>query len=159
MDLSDIAKTLVKFGAPLLGNLLGGPLGASVVSTIANTFGADPNDTTDIFKKINADPQATEKLIELQKVELQRTQMQLNDIANARQREVELAKSGKVDDTPRLLALGFTAGFLILTLVLGILKIVYPEFNLDTLFMGLSNAEMIVLTYYFGSSNKDKKIN
>jgi hypothetical protein len=40
MDWTDLAATLVKLGAPILGGALGGPLGAAAGKVVADAFGA-----------------------------------------------------------------------------------------------------------------------
>lgn len=154
MDFADIAKTVAKYGAPLLGGMLAGPAGAAAASALAAKFGADPEMPEDIIGKIESDPQATEKLIELQKIELQKTQAYLADNADARGREIELAKAGHVDDTPKKIALIYTYGYLLAMLISTVSKIFKPEINLDTFVAALSAGQMFILGYYFGSAHK-----
>lgn len=61
---SDLGKTIAS-AAPLLGGVVGGPLGAGVGSIIASVFGVD-NDAQAINAAIKSDPNAAVKLREIE---------------------------------------------------------------------------------------------
>jgi hypothetical protein len=59
MNWTDLAGTLVKLGAPLLGQALGGPLGAAAGKIVADAFGASEPTPTAVQNAITgADPAA-----------------------------------------------------------------------------------------------------
>lgn len=61
--------TIIEKAAPLLAEAIGGPMGGVagiLTSVIANTFGAKDTDIQDVISKIQADPNAAEKLKELE---------------------------------------------------------------------------------------------
>jgi len=72
MNWSDVGKAVAGF-APLLGGVVGGPVGAGFGSVIAKVFGSDDN-PDEVMKAIKADPEAAIKLMKIEldnKVELQ----------------------------------------------------------------------------------------
>ncbi len=75
MNILDIGKLVIQYGAPLLGWAIGGPAGAAITSEVAKLFDADPSSPTDIISKIQADPDAKIKLAQIEaskSVDLQR---------------------------------------------------------------------------------------
>src|SRR3989344_5972399 len=77
MNLGDIGSFIAK-SAPLLGGVLGGPACAAIGSIIAAKFGGVVNNPSELMEKIQADPQASLKLMEIQSnngLELQRLHM------------------------------------------------------------------------------------
>ena len=90
---------------------------------------------------------------ELKRIELEETQAYLGDVQNARGREIEYVKMGKVDWMQRIVGiLGLTMlGFNLYAVVF----LVIPEQNemLFTHFMGIIEGVAIsIFSYYFGSS-------
>lgn len=78
-NLKDLGKTVAKYGAPLLGTVIGGPAGAAIGQIIASEFGGNVDDPNDLMQKIIADPNAAVKLAEIQsncKIQLQQIAMQ-----------------------------------------------------------------------------------
>lgn len=155
MNFKDLGKAILQKGLPILGTALGGPAGATVGALIANAFDADPKNPEDIIKKINLDPNAQIKLIEIQKaheIELAKLALQSEievnkDRANARQREVELK-----DKIPGILAVIFTTCYLLMMYLFASNQ--SPE--TEAILFGINNAEMLILAYYFGSSASSK---
>ncbi len=167
MNLGDVGNFIIK-SAPMLGLALGGPVGAAAgeaASLLASVFGGNPNDAQDLVKRITADPQAAEKLMQLEKDNLDRgiqlNQMHYADIENARDREVKLAQIAasvgqQIDNTPRVLALLYTSFYLVAMVASIAATAYFPQLNFVTATAALGNGEMFILGYYFGSSNKDK---
>ncbi len=84
-SLKELGRTVARYGAPLLGTVIGGPAGAVIGQMVASQFGGDADDPADLMYKIVADPNAAVKLAEIQnnsKVELSRIAMQMaeNDL-------------------------------------------------------------------------------
>ncbi len=115
---SDLGKNIANF-APVLGGAIAGPGGAAIGSLIANLFGSKSQDPQDIWESINADNDAKLKLlqfqaqheIELQKLALQQIQLDNEDVANARNKQIELAKAGAKDNTVTILTYLIVIGF------------------------------------------------
>ena len=96
MTWKDIGKKVAE-AAPLLGNVLAGPVGGAAGSLIATIFGTEP-DPDAVMKKIEQDPQAYLKLkelelnhaAELERLALQAETARLADVQSARSREIEV---------------------------------------------------------------------
>lgn len=164
-------KSAVIKAAPLLGSVVGGPVGGSIgtgVALIAKAFGADADKPEEILDLVS-NPENYIKLKEIEtkheqellalsikkeEVEIQKQKTFLDDKANARQRQVEVTKAtGKVDWPTHLLAGLVTTGFFV---VLGALfaKAV-PEVNSEILWIlvgCLATNFTQVVSYFFGSS-------
>ncbi len=83
MNLSDLGKTIAGF-APLLGSVVGGPVGGAFGSVVAKAFGAK-DEPQAIAEAIAADPEAAIKLrkIELDnKTELQQIELDKLKVVN-----------------------------------------------------------------------------
>jgi len=78
MNLSELGKLVVSYGAPLLGAVVAGPSGAGLGKVIANEFGgsiADDISLTDLVNKLNKNPDTRAKLEQIEsdhKLELQK---------------------------------------------------------------------------------------
>ncbi len=142
---------------PALGTALGGPAGGLVTSLIANAFGADPKNDSDILSKINSDPEAIVKLRQLelehqealQQIDYQRYVAELNDTANARNREVQAH-----DWVPAFLSIGF----LVIYALLQAYVIYNPSTQDDVISARVQDIVMMIIGYYFGSSHTSKKV-
>jgi hypothetical protein len=156
MNLEEIGKTILSKGAPLLGMAIGGPAGATLGEVIASELGANPNDTNDVINKINELSDAKVKLLQIQdqhseaikQIGLEEIKLKYQAVANAQKREIDLAKAGHPDDTPKILALVYTAGFFIMHFIFS----VFPQIKDANILTALTAGEMLVLSYYFGSS-------
>ena len=144
--------------APLLGTVLGGPVGSGIGSIIASTFGTE-NDPEQISKAIAKDPNAAIKLKEietkhkmrLEELKLQTTQAELADKQNAR-------SSHKDSKMPAILSIGLT---LLIVLVVYLLFFApVPESARDVLFMLLG---VVVkewggaMQYWFGTTRSSSE--
>ena len=178
MNLGDIGSFIAK-SAPLLGGVLGGPAGAAIGSIIAAKFGGDVNNPSELMEKIQADPQASLKLMEIQsnnELELQRLHMTMaesqmkyavmqteaenKERESARQREQSLAQYGKRDFTPALLAFTLTAG--VFSALAFLFNKTVPEDNKElivAIISALTTVWVGAMAYYHGSNAKDKDNN
>ncbi|UCE07754.1 MAG: hypothetical protein JSW07_06900, partial [bacterium] len=102
MNWNNVGKTIIGKGAKILGaTLTGGPV-AGITTLLGDLFGANPEDPKAIAAAIEKDPEAALKLRKfeiahkerLQEILLERDKAYLADIQNARQREIEIQKSG-----------------------------------------------------------------
>lgn len=178
MSLEALGSLIAK-AAPLLGSALAGPAGAAIGSVIATKFGGDVNDTNDLINRIETDPNAKIKLLEIQsnnEVELQRIHMIMaeNELKyayleietehkerdSARQRETALAQTGQRDLTPAILAYILTTGVLVALYYLFTQNI--PNENKElivSIVSALTTVWVAAMAYYHGSSagsrNKD----
>lgn len=163
MDWADLGRTVAS-AAPLLGGVVGGPLGAGIGGIIASAFGVEAN-PTDISAAIKADPQSAVKLREIElnhKADLERI---ILDTAKA-----ELADKQNARENHRH---SMMPAILSLALSLVIVAIIYllfysepPEGSRDVLFMVLG---VVIkewggsMQYWFGttrsSAEKNRTIN
>lgn len=165
MDWSDVGRAIIKIGAPILGTAVGGPAGGALATIIASQFGADPSNPSDVFEKMIDDPEASIKLLQIQsdeRISLERINTENLRIAHdekesARRREVEIAKTGKKDNTPAILAYILTVGFFTFLGLLVFVSIPLDERTvLDVMTGVLGTAWLESIRYFFGSSAGSK---
>jgi hypothetical protein len=171
MSLEALGSLIAK-SAPLLGGVLAGPAGAAIGSVIAAKFGGNVNDTSDLINRIEGDPDAKIKLLEMQsnnEVELQRIHMVMaenelkyayleienenKDRDSARQREAALAQAGQRDTTPAVLAYLLTTGVFIALYYLFTQAV--PTDNKElivSIVSALTTVWVAAMAYYHGSS-------
>jgi hypothetical protein len=158
MSLSDLGKTVAKY-APLLGAVLPIPGGVAIGQAIAAVFGGDPQNTDDLIKRIEGDPDREIKLKQIEATkETEITRLILADKQSARQREIDYIKAtGKTDQTLKYLSFIVTFGFFIalFLLFLPALDVNEQEKNLILVLLGmLASKWQTIIDYYFGSSDK-----
>lgn len=162
-DWSKVASFIGK-AAPIVGTIVGGPIGTAaggVVASLCSIFGADPGDPDDLLAKMQADPESVLKLkefqmqneVELKKIALEADRLRFQDIADARGREMEIAKvTGKRDWFQYALAFVIVAAFVavVFYVLTGSSKV---ESALAGTLIGYvsAKAEQVVV-YFFGSS-------
>lgn len=171
MSLETLGKLVAK-AAPLLGGVLAGPAGAVIGSIVAAKFGSDINDPQDLITRIEADPEAQLKLLEIQsnnEVELQRLyvvmaenslkyaclekESEYKDRDSARTREATLARADKRDITPAALAYTLTVG--VFAALYYLFTHTVPAENKDlivSIVSALSTVWIGAMAYYHGSS-------
>jgi hypothetical protein len=119
-----------------------------------------------IFPDKTQAEQAKIKLLELQQAgafkeldhELELEKLAVQDTASARQREANLASSGKRDIVPPLLAIMLTIGFFGLLTTLIFVDVDSEAMTLLEIMIGvLGTAFVQVISYYFGSSSSSRK--
>lgn len=75
MNLAELGKTIIQYGAPLLGTAIAGPAGTAIGQIVAHEFGGSINEPEKLIDKITNDPTASVKLAEIQsntKIEIQK---------------------------------------------------------------------------------------
>jgi hypothetical protein len=102
-------------------------------------------------------PEQKEEALELIKIELEETKVYLNDKQNARNREIEIAKTGKKD--PMMLITGIIG---ISVFVFMVVAIVFkPELQDNKLLIHLlgmvEGVAITIFSYYYGSSKGSKE--
>uniref|UniRef100_A0A6M3JWB8 Holin n=1 Tax=viral metagenome TaxID=1070528 RepID=A0A6M3JWB8_9ZZZZ len=176
MDWKEVGLQFVKKGLPLLGGLIGGPAGSlgaqAAISLVSSALGKGEAEITPetIIQTISANP---ESLVELRKLEmnhserlqellLEERKLELQDVASARSREVEIVKAtGSKDTNLYVLAYAFVGGFFISIIVMMALVLTnklpeampqYVVFLLGSLFGTLTAGVSAIIQYFFGSS-------
>lgn len=155
MDFKAIAIAVSKY-APLLGSVISeaNPIAGLIVMAIAKAFSSSSDPTT-LLSSIQSDPQAEVKLKQLE-LEHQDALMQnqVEDHANARQREEDIIRlTGKRDGILDFIAVLVVIGFFILCGLNYFVKL--DDDHIVVMLVGqISSGFMLILGYYFGSSNK-----
>jgi hypothetical protein len=158
-ELTELGVLVSKY-APILGTLIStvNPLAGFAVSHIAQLFGLSFSDEPQtIINKINADSDAANKLKSLE-LNYQQTLL-LNDSKdrmNARDREVKMAETLKKRDyVMEGIAVAVVIGYFAMCSITVFFSIPLADHDmLNMLFGQLMGGFMMVLSYYFGSSNK-----
>jgi len=168
MDWNEVSTVIKKY-APVLGNVVGSFVpGAGAIGTgialIASAFGVEDDNPSpeQIYNAIQADPEAILKLkqieienkTELVKLSIESDKLYLQDVQNARQRQVEHEKvTGKTDVNLYVLAWVIVSGFFGLTALMFFKPV--PETSSQAIYMlfgGLISGFTAVIGYFFGSS-------
>jgi len=159
---SDVGKTIAKT-APVLGAVLGGPVGAVVASAgalAASALGTAPEPEA-VEAALKASPDALLRLKELEiqqqarLLDWQQAQLdaELANVQGARQREVQLVKAGsKISWSTSIVSIIVTVGFFLMLYV--VLKLGRdPLGDAGLVLVGaLANNFNAVINYYLGSS-------
>jgi nitrate reductase NapE component len=143
---------LLKGAAPVLANVIAGPLGGMAVAAIANKLGVPPEQ---ISSTIQNDPEAFAKIKEL---ELEYAKLAFQDRASARERESTIASStapfvSKIITPILALAIVSVWGLIQWFLLNNTVPQEMRELVIRVLGT-MDGALMLVLSYYFGSSNE-----
>nr|WP_321451046.1 hypothetical protein [uncultured Carboxylicivirga sp.] len=172
---SKLKQVLLNKGLPLLANVLSGGTTGTALNLIGDLVGIKTKQPNDLADLIESNPEIAIKLKELelnQKTELEKLALQaiqldlentkahLQNQADARHRELELAKAGQKEWIMKTLALTVVISLLVL-IALGIIHadILYASPTLNQLFGALVAGFSMVLSYYFGSSEGSAKKN
>ena len=149
---SAIQKSLpiIEKAAPMVATLLGGPLAGTAVAMLEKLFG-----TGDVDANILNDPEAE---VKLKQADVALRQAELNDIANARAREIEIAKISGTHDWFLLTLALLVVGAFFLSVGAGVYLHI-EEANKETMHYlqdTLGNSFMMILSYYFGTSHQER---
>lgn len=174
MDWKDVGAKVLD-SAPMIGSLLGGPLGGAaggLMKMIGGALGLKTNETTPdkVMQVIEQNPEAMLKFkelemvhkVELEKLLLEQDRMYLQDRQDARKREQEIVRAtGQKDVNLYVLAWLFVVGFFTTIIVMTALALTgnlpdempqYVVFLLGSLFGTLTGGTGAVIQYFFGSS-------
>jgi hypothetical protein len=150
-------RELVSKSAPLIGAVLGSPLASIGISLLSNFFGVDSQDTQEILNKINSTPDIDSKLKEIEyqhrqvllQIASDNYKTEVDDRKSAREREISLH-----DKVPTILSIGF----LIVYSFIQFYVIYNPGSDDDIISARLQDILVMIVSYYFGSSHKDKPL-
>jgi hypothetical protein len=152
----DTLISLLKGAAPMLATAAAGPMGAACVSMLATKFNVQDS-VQAVAEAIAGDPQSAQKLADL---ELEFAKLDAADRDSARNREVNLAKSGGSGLSQLVvpvLALGTVTSTFIFIASLLFLEIKTDQQQLVIFALGYATAAaQQVLSYYFGSSKSSQ---
>ncbi|RFB80384.1 hypothetical protein [Methylovirgula sp. 4M-Z18] len=157
--LTDLAATIVKLGAPVLGAALGGPAGALVpiaLNALATALGTSP--TADaINAAINANPTAAADAVKQAEAAsataVQAEQQRLADIENARATMAQLAATGsRISWGAPVISVLVVAGFVGLSVAM-LFRAVPDSGVANVLFGALAGGFGTVLNFWLGSSS------
>ncbi len=164
MDVWGTLKEVVAKGAPILANAIVPGSGGIASTLIGNVLGIDPNDPEKMISELKkANPEVWVKLKEVQmqheakliELGIENDKMYLDDIKNAREREIEIAKSGGSNTPMYILASLIVVGFFILMCILIFKTTAIPEGTKEIAYIlvGTLSANFgQVCQYFFGSS-------
>jgi len=185
MNLKDLGNTVAKF-APALGSVLPLPGGALLGTIIGDLFGGSLANTEELIKKINGDTEAKTKLIQIEldhkekiaTLALQEREAyfkhqidtglldkdayssEVADRSNARSREVEMARVGHPDSTPKLILIGLFLLIGLITILIALPDNIIPDVNgrrLLEIFVALTILIKDPISYYVGSGRRAKE--
>lgn len=157
-----LLQKIKDLGLNLLASAI--PAGKPVLDMVREALGTHSSEEDILLEAIAKDPDAAVKLRELEIREAQSLReyqlairkIAFEDIADARDREIEITRiTGHRDLVQTLLAVGTTAGFFLLSLIIVLGYAKEGENLILVLFGSLSTAAATVLNYYFGSSKND----
>lgn len=161
MEWKEIASTVIGGGAPIIGGLLGGPVGAKIGGVVASLLGCEEKpEAVQSLLATNPDAFVSLKKFELDHakelrvLQLEEVKVYLQDVQNARLREMEIVKAtGKPDINLYIIAWVLIIGFF--TLCGMLIYVAIPEKSNAVVFMlfgTLSAGFSSVIGYFFGSS-------
>jgi len=154
--------------APLLGAALGGPGGAALGAIVARELGTEPTPEAVAAVAINPDGSVKQELtLKLKQIEadndkslrdhiFRMAQLGVEDVKDARSREIEVIKSGSKNYMQDILATVGVFGFFSVVgyvLVMGLGKMTQEEaFMVGNLVGMVAAIAKDIYAYYFGSS-------
>lgn len=167
--LDDIKKILSSV-APVIGTAIGGPLGGAALSTLSNVLFGNSNATEEqvLSALKNATPEqlvAIKKAefyykAEIERLKVEEQKIYIDDVKNARQKNIEMTKLGKKDNTVNYLSYIIVIGYFFLVVYFGIFGV--TESSKDIISSGFELLKLMavgVAGYHFGSSAGSKEKN
>lgn len=166
-------KNIVGKVCPILGSAITPGVGGVAGSLIAKMLDCDSNNPKDIESQLKDNPEIVLKLKELElkheqflvQLSQENDKLYIDDIKNARNREIEYTKAtGEINWPLYLLSGLITIGFFITIICLFNFELI--AFNKELIIYtigGLQSAFITVVAYFFGSSkgssDKNKMLN
>ncbi len=150
MDFKDIASAIEKFAPTIARSLLGDTAGM-VVSVLESFLGVD---RSNILNYVLSSPDAAEKLAQLEKIyEIQSHQP---DKESARGREEQITQIlGMRDWVLYIIAIIVLIGFFTMCIIIAVVKQDVSDHDILNMLIGqITAAFVMVVSYFFGSSNK-----
>lgn len=160
MNFLELAKTIAAKGAPLLGSVIAGAPGEYVGELVAKAFGGDINDPKTLMTAINADPDASTKLAQIEaneKVELERIlvegktkeiQSDVENTANARDFNVKTHSY-----FPQFLSTLIVTGFFLCIYWIAFFKQESQDHDIMYMMLGIIGTSFgAVVNFWLGSS-------
>lgn len=163
--LKRLAKKIMG-AAPLLANVVGGPLGGSVADIALNLLGAKTED--EAVKALESHPELLLQLkqyemdnrAKLQELQLEAARIHAADVQSARSREVEITRAtGKRDMTQTGLAWLAVVGFIAVLIVSMVVDLTPMRMRLVDMMAGALAGIVSghVYGYYFGTSSSSQR--
>jgi len=155
INYKDIETSVEKY-APLLSSVISpfNPIAGMIIMEIAKAFNVNPDNITQAIKD---DPNASVKLKELEMNHQESLiHYQLEDRISARDRETKLVQiTGKRDYVLDIIAFIVILGYFIMCATVEFTKLDQSDHDVLYMMVGQLTAGFImVLSYYFGSTNK-----
>jgi hypothetical protein len=168
MSAWDTVKKAISVIAPTVASVIGGPIAGVAVSELSNLLLGKPDGSPDelltAFNGATADKLLQLKQLEsetqlkLKQLEIDVAKLDYDDTANARQRQIDIAKyTGKGDVVQDTLAIMIVAFVGLMTVALYFVKVPAesaPLFN--TAYGNMLGLGGLVVGFYFGSSRGAK---
>lgn len=162
MNLVKEAGHVLATVAPTIATAIGGPFAGMAVAALQKALGLNPVDPADADKAtieqaiLTATPETILAIkqaenafnIKLEELKISKDQLVLQDVANARAREIAVK-----DNTPKTLAYLTTAGFF--TALIGTFLVDIPDGSKAIIFSMIGSLGTVWISqqgYYFGSS-------
>jgi hypothetical protein len=148
--------------APLLGTAIVGPAGGVITTLISQLFGADTTKPDDLWQKISADKESALKLKKLETDHqeflvsnlVSQYKIHTDDLANARDRQLKMAKMGSKEIIMPILSIIAMMQFWTY-----ILFCKYYNLSVDvTILTDLFAMAFMAFTFYFGSSPGERSL-
>lgn len=143
--------------APILASTLISPLAGVGLSMLGSLLNVNANDQQAIKDKIDCMPDFEIKVKELElnnqqlllRIMAQNYEVEVDDRKSARMREIQTH-----DNVPKFLAIGFLVVYALIQCYCAF----YPISNNDIISARLQDILVMIISYYFGSSYKEKSL-
>jgi len=163
-------KNIVRGIAPALGTVLGGPLGGAAATALSSALLGKPDATQQelIGALQNATPDQIVKIkkieldykIELERLKVEQEKMYVDDVKDARKKNVSLARAGIKDNTANYLSYTIIFGYFFIVIYFGMYGVNESSKSLIESSLELLKLMAVgVAGYHFGSSSGSKEKN
>lgn len=151
----DAIIKLIADYAPTVASALGGPAAGLVVHAIESMFGLQGSTPDQLAQAIQTDPEGKDKILQIQYQHIDSLfALRNQDAANAREREEKIVElTGKRDWVVDVISILVVIGFFVLAVVNYFFSI--KDDHVMVMLIGqISSGFLMVLAFYYGSSNK-----